>query len=82
MPLCSNLTIDKGWGPLLAAAFPSGHDRGVKLTAAQGRYLQALTDHDVCWRYTHLIASWFDNVSLPADRASIKALLAASQPRR
>ncbi|KOG45730.1 hypothetical protein ADK75_30210 [Streptomyces virginiae] len=82
VPLCSNLTIDKDWGPLLAAAFPSGHDQRVELTPAQHRYLQALTDHDVCWRYTHLITTWFDNVGLPAHRASIKALLAGSQPRR
>ncbi|MFJ9434618.1 HEAT repeat domain-containing protein [Streptomyces sp. NPDC101490] len=76
VPLSSNLTIDKDWGPLLTAAFPSGHDQGVKLTTAQRRYLQALTDHDACWRYTHLITPWLDNVNLPADRARIKAILA------
>ena len=27
VPFCSNLTIADDWGPLLAAAFPSGHDR-------------------------------------------------------
>lgn len=75
VPLCSNLTIDDDWGPLLAAAFPSGYSPGAELTPAQHRFLRALADRDVCWRYTHLIASWFQDIGLPADRDAIKALL-------
>ena len=75
VPFCSNLTIGDDWGPLLAAAFPSGYRLGAKLTPAQHRYLSALADRDVCWRYTHLIASWFQDIGLPADRDAIKALM-------
>ncbi|MFE5908134.1 HEAT repeat domain-containing protein [Streptomyces wedmorensis] len=75
VPLCSNLTIADDWGPLLAAAFPSGHDQHTPLTPAQHRYLNALVDHDLCWRYTHLITTWFDGIGLPSTRNAIKALL-------
>lgn len=75
VPLCSNLTVADDWGPLLAAAFPRGHDRGAELTAAQQAYLSALVEHDVCWRHTHLIASWFEDVGLPPDREAVRALL-------
>ncbi|WP_406433156.1 hypothetical protein [Streptomyces sp. NBC_01589] len=80
MPFCSNLTIAEDWGPLLAAAFPSGYDQSAKLTPAQHRYLEALADRDECWRYTHLIASWFDDIGLPSDRNAITALLARPRP--
>jgi hypothetical protein len=82
VPFCSNLTIAEDWGPLLAAAFPSGYEPGSKLTPAQHRYLDALADHDVCWRYTHLVTPWFDNVGLPADRNAIRALLARQRPHQ
>ncbi|MEU7011454.1 hypothetical protein [Streptomyces sp. NPDC046332] len=75
VPFSSNLTIAEDWGPLLAAAFPSGYDQGARLTPAQHRYLDALADRDVCWRYTHLVTSWFADVSLPADRNAIRAIL-------
>ncbi|MFC9328785.1 HEAT repeat domain-containing protein [Kitasatospora sp. NPDC057015] len=75
VPFCSNLTIGDDWGPLLAAAFPSGYSPGAELTPAQHRFLRALADRDVCWRYTHLIASWFQDIGLPADQDAIKALL-------
>ncbi|MDQ0313385.1 hypothetical protein J2S46_008038 [Kitasatospora herbaricolor] len=75
VPFCSNLTIGNDWGPLLAAAFPSGYSPGAELTPAQHRFLRALADRDVCWRYTHLIASWFQGIGLPANRDAIKALL-------
>ncbi|MFF3598129.1 HEAT repeat domain-containing protein [Kitasatospora indigofera] len=75
VPLCSNLTVGDDWGPLLAAAFPSGYRPEVELTAAQHRFLSALVDRDVCWRYTHLIASWFHDIGLPPDRDAIKVLL-------
>ncbi|WP_328335985.1 MULTISPECIES: HEAT repeat domain-containing protein [unclassified Streptomyces] len=78
VPFCSNLTIAKDWGPLLATAFPSGYNQGTNLTLAQHRYLNALADRDVCWRHTHLITSWFDDIGLPADRGAIKALLTGS----
>lgn len=82
VPFCSNLTIADDWGPLLAAAFPSGHDRETPLTPAQHRYLNALVDHDLCWRHTHLITSWFDDVGLPPARNAIRALVTGPQPRR
>jgi hypothetical protein len=82
VPFCSNLTIAEDWGPLLAAAFPSGYEQGAELTPAQHRYLDALADRDVCWRYTHLITSWFDDVGLPADRNAIRALLARQRPHQ
>lgn len=75
VPLCSNLTAADDWGPLLAAAFPEGHDRGAELTPAQQAYLEALVERDVCWRHTHLIASWFEDVGLPPDRAAARALV-------
>ncbi|MFE2325292.1 HEAT repeat domain-containing protein [Streptomyces sp. NPDC059385] len=79
VPFCSNLTIGDDWGPLLAAAFPSGYSPGAELTPAQHRFLSALADRDVCWRYTNLIASWFQDIGLPADRDAIKALLEAAR---
>ncbi|CAM5648875.1 hypothetical protein STANM337S_06527 [Streptomyces tanashiensis] len=82
IPFCSNLTIAEDWGPLLAAAFPSGHDQGAELTPAQHCYLEALADRDVCWRYTHHITSWFDDVGLPADRNAVRALLGRPQPHQ
>lgn len=75
VPFCSNLTVADDWGPLLAAAFPTGYSQDVDLTSAQHRYLSAIADRDVCWRCTHLIASWLRDVGLPADRDAIKALL-------
>jgi hypothetical protein len=80
VPFCSNLTIAEDWGPLLAAAFPSGYSRGAELTVAQHRYLAALPDRDVCWRYIRLVTSWFDDVGLPADRNAIRTLLAGQRP--
>ncbi|WP_406054330.1 hypothetical protein OG462_03540 [Streptomyces sp. NBC_01077] len=82
VPLCSNLTIAEDWGPLLAAAFPSGYDQGAKLTLAQHRYLGVLADRDVCWRYTQHVTSWFDDLDLPADRNAIRALLGRPQPHQ
>ncbi|MFE1961007.1 HEAT repeat domain-containing protein [Streptomyces sp. NPDC059479] len=82
VPFCSNLTIAQDWGPLLAAAFPSGYDQGTNLTPAQHRYLNALADRDVCWRHTQLIASWFDDIGLPPARGAIRALLTGPAPDR
>ncbi|WP_150261542.1 hypothetical protein [Streptomyces venezuelae] len=65
-----------------AAAFPSGDDQGAGFTPARHRYREALAHHDVCWRYTHLVTSWFADLGLPADRDGIRALLApGSAPR-
>ncbi|MFD9409796.1 HEAT repeat domain-containing protein [Streptomyces sp. NPDC059989] len=82
VPYCSNGTITEDWGPLLAAAFPSGYDPGTDLTPAQHGYLAALVDRDVCWRFTHLIAPWFDDVGLPADRNAVRALLPRPQTQQ
>ncbi|TRO59810.1 HEAT repeat domain-containing protein [Streptomyces sp. IB201691-2A2] len=75
VPFCSNLTVADDWGPLLAAAFPTGYSQDADLMPAQHRYLGALADRDVCWRYTHLIASWLRDVGLPTDRDAIEVLL-------
>lgn len=75
VPFCSNLTVADDWGPLLVAAFPAGYSQGSELTAAQKDYLGALAERDVCWRYTHLTASWFQDVGLPSDREAINVLL-------
>ncbi|MFJ5829516.1 HEAT repeat domain-containing protein [Streptomyces sp. NPDC093089] len=82
VPFCSNLTIAEDWGPLLAAAFPSGYNQGAKLTPAQHRYLDALAARDVCWRYTHLVTPWFDDVDLPVDRNAIRTLLTGPRPHQ
>ncbi|MFE7403777.1 hypothetical protein [Streptomyces sp. NPDC057557] len=82
VPFCSNLTIAQDWGPLLAAAFPSGYDQGTNLTPAQHCCLNALADRDVCWRHTQLIASWFNDIGLPADRGSVRAILTGSASDR
>lgn len=82
VPFCSNLTIAEDWGPLLAGAFPSGYEQGANLTTAQHRYLDPLADRDVCWRYTQLITSWFDDICLPPDRNAIRAILAGARPYR
>ncbi|MFF0110902.1 HEAT repeat domain-containing protein [Streptomyces hirsutus] len=82
VPFCSNLTVAQDWGPLLAAAFPSGYDQGINLTPAQHRFLNALADRDVCWRHTQLITSWFDDIGLPSDRGAIRALLTGPAPDR
>ncbi|MET9724337.1 HEAT repeat domain-containing protein [Streptomyces zaomyceticus] len=82
VPFCSNLTVAEDWGPLLAAAFPSGYDRNTPLTSAQHRYLKALVERDVCWRYTHLITSWFDDIGLPSARDVLRALVAGRADSR
>lgn len=82
VPFYSNLTIAQDWGPLFAAAFPSGYDQGTNLTLAQHRYLSALADRDMCWRHTQLTTSWFDDIDLPADRGAIRALLTGPAPGR
>ncbi|MFH8576852.1 hypothetical protein [Streptomyces zaomyceticus] len=71
-----------GETPLLAAAFPSGYDRETPLTRAQHRYLKALVERDMCWRYTHLITSWFDDIGLPPARDVLGALVAGSADAR
>lgn len=82
VPYASNLTIAQDWGPLLAAAFPSGYDQGISLTPAQHRFLNALANREVCWRHTQLITSWFDDIALPSDRGAIRALLKGPTPDR
>lgn len=75
VPLSSNLTVAHDWGPLLAAAFPSGFVESNELTPAQSRYLGALVERDAVWRFGHLTASWFQKVGLPADRDAVRTLL-------
>ncbi|MEV4943855.1 HEAT repeat domain-containing protein [Streptomyces zaomyceticus] len=82
VPFCSNLTVADDWGPLLAAVFPSGYDRETPLTPAQHRYLKALVERDVCWRYTPLIRSWFDDIGLPPDRDALRTLMAGTADAR
>jgi hypothetical protein len=75
IPWSSNLTAAHDWGPLLAAAFPLGYSEGTQLTESQHRYLSALADRDEVWRFSHLTASWLQDVGLPTDRGTVQALL-------
>jgi len=47
--VASKYTVEQDWGPLLARAFPTRHDRSGGLTDAQRAYLQALVDNDDLW---------------------------------
>ena len=59
--------VDHDWGPLLAAAFPDGS--GIVKTAAQRRFLDALTKNGELWskRFGNA-SSWFKKAGLPFDQ--------------
>jgi hypothetical protein len=69
-------TVDRDWGPLLAAAFPEGD--GVVRTDSQRRYLRALTDRADLWdpRYGNA-ELWFKKAGLPYDRKECRKRLGA-----
>jgi hypothetical protein len=74
--VASRYTVDRDWGPLLAAAFPTPVLDNGGLTEAQRGYLGALVANDDLWdrRYAPA-ASWFAQVGLPYDRDACARLL-------
>ena len=64
-------TVDRDWGPMLAAAFREGD--GVVRTRAQRRFLQALVDRKDLWdsKYGNPIM-WFKKAGLPYDRGECR----------
>jgi hypothetical protein len=67
-------TVDRDWGPLLAAAFPAGD--GVITTTAQRRFLQALVDQRPLWDPSYgNPEQWFRKAGLPYDRKACAAKL-------
>jgi hypothetical protein len=63
----SKYSVDRDWGPLLAAAFPNGD--GKVTTEAQRRFLDALVKRAELWDPTNGNAhKWFKKAGLPRDR--------------
>lgn len=75
IPLASDFTVDRDWGPLLVKAFPTGYSPGLTLSAAQRELLQAITANDKCWGNIGNKFRWLGEVGLPEQRAAIRALL-------
>jgi hypothetical protein len=75
--VASKYTVDRDWGPLLAAAFPAPAD-SLELTEAQRSYLHALVANDELWdrRYANP-SQWFRRVGLPYDREACARLALA-----
>jgi hypothetical protein len=67
-------TVDRDWGPLLAAAFPAGD--GVVRTDAQRRFLRAIVEHDPLWdrAYANPIP-WFRKAGFTYDRRACRRAL-------
>jgi hypothetical protein len=67
LPIADKHTVDRDWGKLLAAAFPSGD--GVVTTDGQRRFLQALVDQRNLWDRVYANPeTWFRKAGLPYDR--------------
>ncbi|MGW7367781.1 HEAT repeat domain-containing protein [Streptomyces sp. NPDC054841] len=75
MPLGSDYTVDRDWGPLLVKAFPTGYSPGLPLSAAQRELLQAVTANDNCWGNIGNKFRWLREAGLPERRDAIRALL-------
>lgn len=75
IPLASDYSVDRDWGPLLVKAFPVGHSPGLQLSAAQRELLQALTANDNCWGNMGNKIRWLREAGLPEQRDAIRALL-------
>ncbi|WP_329375942.1 HEAT repeat domain-containing protein [Streptomyces sp. NBC_01351] len=75
IPLASDYTVDRDWGPLLVKAFPTGYSPGLPLSAAQGDLLRAVTANDKCWGNIGNKFRWLREVGLPDQRDAIRALL-------
>ncbi|MFF7209319.1 HEAT repeat domain-containing protein [Streptomyces sp. NPDC008238] len=79
-PMCSQYTVDREWGPLLACAFPGPRTPGRPLTEAQSAFLRALVAQDDCWGTIANRVSWLRSAGLPTEREPLRALLAAAPP--
>ncbi|MFF2780579.1 HEAT repeat domain-containing protein [Streptomyces sp. NPDC058052] len=75
IPLASDYTVDRDWGPLLVKAFPTGYSPGLPLSAAQRELLQAVTANDECWGNIGNKFRWLRKAGLPEQRDAIRALL-------
>ena len=75
VPMASNFTVERDWGPLLLRAFPRGNATEVALTAAQRQLLTAIADKDDCWGNIGNKIAWLRKAGLPTDRASFRALV-------
>ncbi|WP_229713025.1 HEAT repeat domain-containing protein [Streptomyces fuscichromogenes] len=75
IPLASDHTVDRDWGPLLVKAFPTGHSPDLPLSAAQRELLQAVTANDACWGNIANKLRWLRQAGLPEHRDAIRSLL-------
>ncbi|MFJ9100702.1 HEAT repeat domain-containing protein [Streptomyces sp. NPDC102405] len=75
IPLASDYTVDRDWGPLLVKAFPTGYSPGLPLSAAQRELLKAVTANDKCWGNIGNKFRWLREAGLPEQRDAIRALL-------
>ncbi|WP_329106727.1 HEAT repeat domain-containing protein [Streptomyces sp. NBC_01439] len=75
IPLASDHTVDRDWGPLLVKAFPHGHSPGQPLSVAQRELLQAVTANEACWGNIGNKFRWLKEAGLPEQRDVIRALL-------
>ncbi|WP_329224954.1 MULTISPECIES: HEAT repeat domain-containing protein [unclassified Streptomyces] len=75
IPLASDYSVDRDWGPLLVKAFPVGYSPGLQLSAAQRELLQAVAANDDCWGNVGNKVRWLREAGLPEQRDAIRALL-------
>ena len=75
LPIADKRTVDRDWGPLLAAAFPAGD--GIVKTPAQRQFLQALVDQRKLWDpvYGNPL-QWFRKAGLTYDRKACARIAA------
>jgi len=75
VPLASDYTVDRDWGPLLIKAFPQGFTSAADLTTAQRCFLDALVSNDACWGNIANKSRWLREAGLPERRTEIRSLL-------
>ncbi|WP_234322382.1 HEAT repeat domain-containing protein [Streptomyces sp. NRRL B-24720] len=75
IPLASDYSVDRDWGPLLVKAFPTGYSPGLQLSDSQRELLQAVTANDKCWGNIGNKYRWLSEAGLPEQRDAIRALL-------
>jgi hypothetical protein len=74
--MTSQYTVDRDWGPLLAAAFPVRFAAPPGFTPAQRSFLAALVTNQAVWdpRFENP-RPWFERAGLPYDRNACRRLL-------
>ncbi|GAA4830284.1 hypothetical protein [Kitasatospora terrestris] len=75
VPLCSQYTVDRDWGPLLALAFRESYMAEAGLTPPQSAFLTALVKHEPCWGTIANRDTWLRAAGLPADREELRVLV-------